>query len=101
MQIPREIAGLLWDVDVDRSSADGSVERLVIERVMERGRWEDMRWLAGAFDRAQLRRFLEQRGRKVLAPRELSFWANFCNVKAQERTAWVEEARRRQKEWRG
>jgi hypothetical protein len=101
MQIPSRILTLLWDVSVEEMTPEAGWERLVIERVMDRGCWDDMRWLLQAFDREQLREFVSGRGRRVLAPRELSFWATICGVPEGERHAWVRESRTRARAWRG
>ncbi len=68
---------------------------------MQRGEWADMRWLIRAFDRGRLRSFLAERGRRVLPPRELRFWALVCGVPDQEQDAWVVEAKHRERAWRG
>ena len=60
-----------------------------------------MRWLLDAFDRARLRDFLSRRGRRVLAPRELRYWAFMCQVPGDEQDAWVADARLRERAWRG
>jgi hypothetical protein len=76
-------------------------EKTIIERVMQRGCWNDMLWLLRVFNRSRLRGFLEQRGRKTLAPRELRFWAAMCGIADDQQDAWVQEARARERAWRG
>ena len=68
---------------------------------MQRGGWAEMRWLLRHFDRARLRDFLSRRGRRVLAPRELRYWAFMCQVPGDEQDAWVADARSRERAWRG
>lgn len=101
MEIPAEIRSLLWEYSIDDRSFDDSCERAAIERTMERGGWNEMRWLLRAFDVARLRSFLEERGRNVLPPRELRFWSIICGVPTSTQDDWVEEARQRRAAWLG
>ena len=101
MEIPAGIKALLWEYSVDEAPSGEGWEKTIIERVMQRGCWNDMLWLLRTFDRKRLRGFLEQRGRKALAPRELRFWATICGVAGDEQDAWVREARERERAWCG
>ena len=101
MVIPGEIRELLWDYDLDRLEDDAGLENAVIERVMQRGSWNQMRWLLKTIERPRLRVFLEDRGHRKLAPRELGFWALVSGVPAKTRDDWVDLARARELEWRG
>ncbi|MEE4272053.1 MAG: hypothetical protein V2I67_10275, partial [Thermoanaerobaculales bacterium] len=60
---------------------------------------ESMRWLLGAYHRSELREFLERRGRRVLAPRELRFWSWATGVPDPVASSWVHEARERAEKW--
>jgi len=101
MPIPASICDLLWEYTVDGTVVDGPAENAVLERVMQVGGWDEMRWLLRTYGRRRLQEFLEDRGRRVLAPRELRFWAFVCGVPAEEQERWVTEARRRERMWRG
>jgi hypothetical protein len=101
MEIPATVRGLLWEYDLDALAADEQWQQAVIERVMQRGTWEQMRWLARSFDRATLAAFLGRRGRRALAPRELRFWLTMTGVDPALCDAWVVEARAREQAWRG
>ena len=72
-----------------------------MERVMARGRWEEMCWLLAHFDRERLRSFLALRGLRRLPPRELRFWGVICGVPSEELDRWVAAARERERSWRG
>ena len=100
MEIPARIQALLWEYSVDEVASSEGWEKTIIERVMQRGCWNDMLWLLRVFNRSRLRGFLEQRGRKTLAPRELRFWATMCGVADDQQDAWVREARTRGWFWR-
>ncbi len=77
--IPEPVARLLWDVDVSRLDLDRD-RALVFERVMSRGTWESMKWLRKRYPQAALAEFVQSRGARVLAPRDLAYWALVCEV---------------------
>jgi hypothetical protein len=101
MVIPDEIRDLLWEYDLEGLDSDANLEDAVIERVMQRGRWNQMRWLLRHMGRQRLRLFLEDRGHRRLPPRELRFWALLSGVPEETRNDWVHLARTREREWRG
>lgn len=101
MEIPATVRSLLWEYSGDAVPSGEAWEKTIIERVMQRGRWTDMLWLLRVFNRSRLRGFLEQRGRKTLAPRELRFWATACGIANEVQDEWVREARARERAWRG
>lgn len=101
VEIPESIRRLLWEYDVAAGTDGAAWERVVMERVMARGLWTDMRWLLASFGRERLREFLTVRGRRVLPPRELRFWGTVCGVEPADLDGWVGGARRREAAWRG
>ena len=101
MRFPAAVERLLWEYDLEALRAEPELPEIVIERVMARGGWEPMRWLLSTCSPERRRLFLEERGRRVLPPRELNFWA-FASSVPEDRTAeWVSEARKREAAWRG
>ena len=100
MEIPASVRTLLWEYSLEEILSGKRWQSAIIERVMQRGCWDDMRWLLNAFDRKRLRAFLERRGRRALAPRELRFWARICEVPKTEQDTWVQESRERVGTWR-
>ena len=100
MKIPQAVRALLWEYRTEEELGREQ-EDVVLERVMQRGGWAEMRWLTRTFDRRRLRDFLARRGHRVLAPRELRYWSFIAGVPDDEQDAWVAGARRREREWRG
>jgi Family of unknown function (DUF6922) len=100
MEIPSAVQTLLWEYSLEEIPSGKRWQSAIIERVMQRGCWDDMLWLLKAFDRKRLRDVLERRGRRALAPRELRFWARICEVPEDEQNTWVHESRERVGAWR-
>lgn len=101
MDLPKRVGQLLWEYDLNALPTGAELPDVVVERVMVRGGWEEMRWLLASCDRERLRRFLELRGSRVLEPRELAFWAFACAVPDERVETWIRDARERLKAWRG
>ena len=99
--IPGGVRKLMWEYDQGLLSASGGIPGAVIERVMAHGGWAEMQWLLTNVSRRRLRRFLMDRGSRVLPARELSFWALACDVPEPTAARWRREARQREKSWRG
>jgi len=76
--IPAELTWLFWDVDPAAIDLDRHRD-YVIERIMSRGDWAAMRWLARQFERESLADFLRRKGHR-LAPRERAFWSLIAGV---------------------
>lgn len=78
-EMPEDVVRLLWDVDVGRFDLERD-RFLLFERVMSRGTWAGMKWLRGRYSKEVLADFVRSRGRRVLSPRDLAYWALVCNV---------------------
>ncbi len=73
------VARLLWDVDPEAVDLERDAA-LVMERVMSRGTWEAMRWLRQHYAVEHLAEFVRTRGPRLLAPRDLAYWALITGV---------------------
>jgi hypothetical protein len=83
--LPDAVARLLWDVDLARFDVRKDCA-LVFERVMSRGTWEAMKWLRLQYSKEALAEFVRTRGARVLAPRDLAYWALVCDVQLPRQT---------------
>ncbi len=101
MVLPQAILTLMWEYDREALKALEEVPDVVIERVMSRGRLDDMRWLLNSVPISRLRAFVDRRGRRVLAPRELRFWCDRVGIDEAIASTWVQEARERRQAWQG
>ncbi len=101
VELPSNILRLMWEYDQDALIKGSEIPNGVIERIMERGGWSEMHWLLRSVDRQRLCTFLADRGSRVLPPRELSFWVLACDIPEEQARHWVEDARQRERDWRG
>ena len=98
-KIPEFVFPVFWEYD------PGSIDvfkhaDLIIGRIMERGTWASMLWLWETYSEKKLVSFLEKRGRRVLPPRELNYWAFMSGVSPEKIKIWVKESREKPHVWR-
>ncbi len=97
--IPEFLYSFFWEYDL----RDIDIVRhadFIIGRIMERGSWESMVWLKKEFPRDVMRNFLEKRGKRILSPRELNYWAFVVGIPAEKRQEWLKKAKEEPHAWR-
>jgi len=78
-RLPGFLFSLFWDCDP--TALDAKHHAAFIQgRIMQRGSWSAMRWLLRQYGAIVLADFLQTRGYKTLAPRELNYWALLCDM---------------------
>ncbi len=76
--VPEAFHSLFWDVDpADIMLPEHS--DCVLERLMQRGGWDAMKWVRTEFENSVLVDFLVRKGHR-LAPRERSYWGLVSGV---------------------
>ena len=97
--IPSFLYSLFWefkpeDIDIVEHSDT------IMERIMERGDWNAMRWLKKTYTSEQIISYLKKRGKRVLPLRELNYWALISGVAPGEKKRWLQDAKSRDAIWR-
>jgi len=92
------LSTLFWEYDPGVIDVKRHAD-LIIGRVMERGSWASMLWLRKTYSEEKLISFLAKRGRRVLPPRELNYWAFMSGVSPDERKIWVRDSREKPHVW--
>jgi hypothetical protein len=72
-RLPRALHWLFWETEPRRVDVDAHANA-IIPRVLERGRWSDVRWLLGVYGIDRIHRFLRDVGHPELGPRTIAFW---------------------------
>jgi len=96
--IPGFLYPLFWeyepkDIDIRQHAT------LIIGRIMGRGSWSSMIWLQQTYARDEIVSFLEKKGRHVLPPRELNYWALMYGISPQKKGKWLKDAKGRSDVW--
>ncbi len=89
--VPQYLFPLFWEYDPE-SIRLREHAHLVMARVMEWGNWRAMNWLGRVYSKQELVSFLSSRGRRILPPRELNYWALITGISDKERQKWIAEA---------
>lgn len=97
--IPEFLIQFFWEYDPGNISIEQHAD-LIIGRIMERGNWESMLWLKRTFSKDILLNFLEKKGKKILSPRELNYWAFVVGIPAEKRKHWLEKLKEDPYVWR-
>lgn len=96
--IPEFLFPLFWEYEPENIHIVRHAD-FVMGRIMETGTWESMLWLRRTYSRERLISFLEKRGRRVLPPRELNYWALISGISREKREDWVMESRNKTHVW--
>jgi hypothetical protein len=54
---------------------------LIIQRTLEYGTWEEVRWLFQVYTRQRIQRFLREHGERWLKPVTFNYWRKFLGVR--------------------
>jgi hypothetical protein len=75
-------------MDLERHSG------VIIERVLERGTWEQTRWLFATYGEARVAAWVRQHGFRLLSGRSFALWRLALGITDYVAPAWAVEARR-------
>jgi hypothetical protein len=53
---------------------------LIIQRTLEYGGWDEVRWLFASYSGQRIRLFLRQRGERLLSPVTFHYWRKLLKV---------------------
>jgi hypothetical protein len=54
---------------------------LIIQRALEFGTWDDLRWLLGLYGVKRIRTFLRERGQRSLKPVTFHYWRKLLGIR--------------------
>lgn len=54
---------------------------LIIQRTLEFGDWEEIRWLFRVYNRRRIQRFLRQHGERWLTPVTFNYWRKVLRIR--------------------
>jgi hypothetical protein len=78
-RIPAKFASLFWDGDLSTLDVDRHREQ-VLERVLQDGDLESVRWVLETYGDAVVRGFILEHGARRLDPKVLSFWYGYYGL---------------------
>ena len=84
-QIPRGLKPYFQEYDVAGLSLEKDAD-LVIQRTLEFGNWEEIRWLFRWYGRERIRTFLRLRGERWLKPVSFNYWRKLLKIRRWKRS---------------
>lgn len=76
-----------------------SYRGVIIERVLERGSWEQVRWLFDTYGEAAVANWLRRHGFRLLSSRSFALWRLALDVETYEAPAWAVAAKQQSGSW--
>jgi len=61
-------------LDLDRDA------NLIIQRTLEYGTWDEVRWLFGTYGGQRIRTFVQQRGERLLSRVTFNYWRKLLEI---------------------
>jgi len=53
---------------------------LIIQRTLEYGTWEEIRWLYGVYGASRIRSFVQERGERLLSAVTFNYWRKLLGI---------------------
>ena len=72
---------------------DEGFANVIIERILERGSWDQLRWLFARYSQRRVATWLRQHGFRRLSPRSFEYWRRVLGVKRYKAPPWAAAAR--------
>jgi hypothetical protein len=91
-QLPSDSAWLFPEYDFGSIRLE-SHSSLIIERMLERGSWEQLRWLFKIYGEPRVAGWVRQHGFRLLSKRSFALWKLALNVTDYRAPAWAVEAK--------
>jgi len=70
-----------------------SHKSVIIERILERGTWEQLRWLFKTYGEPEVARWVRDHGFRLLSKRSFSLWKLTLDVEDYVAPDWAREAK--------
>jgi hypothetical protein len=67
---------------------------VIIERILERGTWEQLRWLFATYGEGRVAEWVRQHGFRLLSKRSFALWRLALGIEDYVAPEWAVEARR-------
>jgi Family of unknown function (DUF6922) len=80
-QIPEGLRPYFQEYDLARLKLEADAG-LIIQRTLEFGTWDEVRWLFLTYRKRRIRLFLRKRGERWLSPVTFNYWRRLLGVKS-------------------
>lgn len=84
-QIPVTLKPYFQEYDIARLDLTRDAN-LIIQRVLEFGTWDEIRWLFGVYRSKRIRSFLREHGARGLKPVTFNYWRKLLEIRRWKRS---------------
>jgi len=91
-QLPAATAWLFLEYDFASMDLE-DYRGMIIERLLERGTWEQLRWLCSAHGEGHMAEWVRRHGLRLLSKRSFALWRLALGIRQSEAPAWAVEGR--------
>ena len=96
--LPAGLHRFFWEYDSDQLDIHEHAD-VIMARLMDRGFWSAMQWLAKTYSSESIKSFLLRKGWRFLAPREVNYWALLSGMLRDQKKQLVQKAREGKTLW--
>jgi len=86
--LPESTAWLFPEYTFGKMDDEGFAN-VIIERILERGLWDELRWLFARYGRPRIATWLRQHGFRRLSPCSFAYWRRVLGVKRYKAPPWA------------
>jgi hypothetical protein len=79
-EVPMNLRPFFQEYDLSSLNITRDAD-LIIQRTLEFGNWENLRWLFAQYKVNRIRRFLRQRGERMLKPVTFNYWRKLLGIR--------------------
>jgi len=97
-QIPADMAWLFPEYSFAGMNLQ-TYRGVIIERVLERGSWEQAKWLFATYGEAEVARWVRKHGYRLLSKRSFALWRLALDIDTFEAPEWAKAAKQLQEAW--
>ncbi len=91
-RLPADAAWLFPEYDAQSITLEHH-RGVIIERMLERGTWEQLRWLFATYGEDEVAAWVQQHGFRLLTKRSFALWRLALDVTDYKAPAWAVEAK--------
>lgn len=92
VSIPSSLWPYFQEFDPQRLDCKADAD-LIIQRTLEYGTWEEIRWLIAFYGVERVRKFLRRHGERLLSAPSFTYWRKLFEVKHWQRSPFRDEAK--------
>ncbi|MEJ5241004.1 MAG: hypothetical protein WHS87_07385 [Anaerolineales bacterium] len=90
--IPRGLWPHFQEYDPEHLNLEQDAD-LIIQRTLEYGTWEELRWLIKSYGIERIREFVRRHGERLLSPPTFTFWRKLLGLRSWRRAPFRKEAK--------